>query len=111
MKPRFRPYNPDHDHLLLPNMKGWLSEDDLDYFIIEKLMDLCEIYGDNDRRKGRHPAYDPEVMTNLILYAYCVGVLRSCKIEKATYHSIPFRVITDDQHSDHDTISEFRKDI
>ena len=108
---RFRPYNPDQDYLFPPNMKDWLPADDLAYFIMDmvKLMDLCEIYGDYDGRKGGQPPYDPEMMTNLVLYAYCVGVSSSRKIEKATYHSIPFRVITGDQHPDHDTIAEFRK--
>jgi len=49
------------------------------------------------------------MMTSLLLYAYCVGIPSSRKIEKATYHQIPFRVITADQHPDHDTIAEFRK--
>src|SRR5512139_3876353 len=33
----------------------------------------------------------------------------SRKIEKATYELIPFRVLTTDQHPDHDTIAEFRR--
>lgn len=33
----------------------------------------------------------------------------SRKIEKATYERVPFRVLTADQHRDHDTIAEFRK--
>jgi transposase len=49
------------------------------------------------------------MMTALLLYAYCVGTPSSRKIEKATYHQVPFRVITADQHPDHDTIAEFRK--
>ena len=48
-------------------------------------------------------------MTSLLLYAYCVGIPGSCKIERTTYHQVPFRVITGDQHPDHDTIAEFRK--
>jgi len=49
------------------------------------------------------------MMTSLLLYAYCVGIPSSRKIEKATYYQIPFRVIAADQHPDHDTIAEFRK--
>jgi transposase len=36
-------------------------------------------------------------------------IVSSRKIEKATYESIPFRVLTADQHPDHDTIAEFRR--
>jgi hypothetical protein len=49
------------------------------------------------------------MMSSLLLYAYCVGIPSSRKMEKATYHQVPFRVITGDQHPDHDTIAEFRK--
>jgi hypothetical protein len=49
------------------------------------------------------------MMTTLLIYAYCVGVVSSRKIERATYESIPFRVLTADQHPDHDTIAEFRR--
>jgi hypothetical protein len=38
-----------------------------------------------------------------------VGMPSSRKIEQATYHSIPFRVLTANQHPDHDTIADFRK--
>jgi len=33
----------------------------------------------------------------------------SRKIEQATYTAVPFRVLTADQHPDHDTIADFRK--
>jgi transposase len=33
----------------------------------------------------------------------------SRKIEQTTYHQIPFRVLTANQHPDHDTIANFRK--
>jgi hypothetical protein len=38
-----------------------------------------------------------------------VGLPSSRKIETATYNQIPFRVLTADQHPDHDTIADFRK--
>jgi hypothetical protein len=38
-----------------------------------------------------------------------VGLPSSRKIETATYTQVPFRVITADQHPDHDTIADFRK--
>ena len=49
------------------------------------------------------------MMVGLLLYAYAVGIPSSRKIEQATYHSIPFRVLTANQHPDHDTIADFRK--
>lgn len=49
------------------------------------------------------------MMVKLLLYAYCIGVPSSRKIEKKTYEYIGFRVLTANQHLDHDTIAEFRK--
>jgi hypothetical protein len=48
-------------------------------------------------------------MTGLLLYGYCQGVVSSRKIEKATYESVPFRILAANQHPDHDTIAEFRR--
>ena len=72
-------------------------------------MDLSAIYGSYDGTQGGAPAYDPGMMVTLLIYAYCVGVVSSRKIERATYEVIPFRVLTADQHPDHDTIAEFRR--
>jgi len=108
---RFKPYHPNQLLLLPPDMKDWLPDDDLVYFIMEMLeqLDLGTIYDSYDGTKGGQPAFDPKMMVGLLLYAYCVGLPSSRKIEKATYHRVPFRVLTADQHPDHDTIAEFRK--
>jgi len=108
---RFKPYHPNQLLLLPPDMNDWLPDNDLVYFIMEMLdqLDLSAIYDSYDGTKGGQPAFDPKMMTGLLLYAYCVGLPSSRKIEKATYHQVPFRVLTADQHPDHDTIAEFRK--
>jgi transposase len=107
----FKPYQPNQLLLLPPDMRQWLPEDDLSYFIMDVVneLDLSGIYQSYDGTKGGQPPFDPKMMTSLLLYAYCVGIPSSRKMEKATYHQIPFRVITGDQHPDHDTIAEFRK--
>ena len=107
----FRPYSPEQLLLLPPDMSRWLPESHLVYFIrdVGRELDLSAIYGSYDGSQGGSPAYDPGMMTTLLIYAYCVGVVSSRKIERATYESIPFRVLTADQHPDHDTIAEFRR--
>ena len=108
---RFKPYTPGQLLLLPPDMRDWLPEDDLAYFIMDVVgqFDLSDIYQSYDGSKGGQPPFDPEMMTSLLLYAYCAGVPSSRKIEKATYERVPFRILTADQHPDHDTIAEFRK--
>jgi transposase len=111
MSSRFKSYCPDQMLLLPPDMKQWLPEDDLAYFIMEvaEELDLSAIYSRYSSSRAGQPPYDPRMMTSLILYAYCMGIPSSRKIETATFNQIPFRVITADQHPDHDTIADFRK--
>lgn len=108
---KFRSYDPDQLFLLPPDMKKWLPEDDLVYFIMDVVesLDLRPIYGCYDRFKGGQPAYEPRMMVSLLLYSYCIGVTSSRKIEQATYHSAPFRILAANQHPDHDSIADFRK--
>jgi len=54
-------------------------------------------------------AYHPVMMVRLLLYGYCLGVMSSRRIERATYDDLAFRYLAADQHPDHDTIAEFRK--
>ena len=108
---RFRPYSPDQQFLFPPDMKKWLPEDDLVYFImdvVEKLS-LKPIMRTYEGTGGGQPPYHPRMMVSLLIYAYCVGLPSSRKIEQATHHSIPFRILTAGQHPDHDTIAHFRK--
>ena len=107
----FRAYEPNQLLLLPPDMRQWLPEDDLVYFIMDVVrgLNLSSIYQEYDGAKGGQPPYDPRMMVSLLIYAYCVGVASSRRIETATYHSVPFRVLCADQHPDHDTIASFRK--
>jgi hypothetical protein len=44
----------------------------------------------------------------LLLYAYCVGIPSSRRIERACYEDLGFRVLTGNQQPDHSRISDFR---
>jgi len=108
---RFREYNPDQDFLLPPSLREWVRQDHLASFIsdvVDKL-DLSEIVSYYDNSRGGQAPFHPVMMTKLLLYAYCIGVPSSRRIEKSTYDSIPFRVLAANQSPDHDTISEFRR--
>ena len=73
-------------------------------------LDLSKIYGHYGRRDGRgKAAYHPVMMVRVLLYGYCVGVMSSRRIERASYDDIAFRYLCADQHPDHDTISDFRR--
>jgi len=108
---RFRDYVPDQQLLLPPDFNDWLEEGHLAYFIrdVVRELDLSAIYDDYHSDRGGQPAYDPQMMVSLLLYGYCAGMPSSRKIEKATYEQVPFRVLTANQHPDHDTICTFRQ--
>lgn len=110
-QPNFRAYNPDQLMLMPPDLDQWLPQDHLVYFIrdLVEQLDLSRIYAAYDGSKGGYPAYHPEMMVALLLYAYCVGIPSSRQIEKACKEAIPFRVLTANQQPDHDTVAEFRR--
>jgi transposase len=53
--------------------------------------------------------FDPRMMAMLLLYAYCVGIVSSRKIERACYEDLAFRVLTANQPPVHSRICEFRR--
>jgi len=108
---RFLRYEPGQLLLLPPDLGKWLEEGHLAYFILDVLgaLDLSEIYASYDGSRGGRPGFDPRLLAGLLVYGYCVGVTSSRKIEKATYESVPFRVLAANQHPDHATIAEFRR--
>ncbi len=107
----FRDYEPDQNLLLPPSLAEWLPANHVAYFIRDVLdqMDLSEFYSRYDSSRGGQPAYEPSMMLGLLILAYSGGLYSSRKIEKATYESIPFRVLSANQHPDHDTIASFRR--
>ena len=68
---------------------------------------ILQLYRQKDARGEK--AYDPRMMVVLLLYAYCVGMPSSRKIERACYEDLPFRVLSGNQQPDHTRISEFRR--
>jgi transposase len=43
----------------------------------------------------------------LFIYAYCVGIPSSRRIEKACWENATFRVVTGNQQPDHGRVSDF----
>jgi transposase len=73
-------------------------------------LSLEEIYRSYENADGRgQPPYHPAMMVKLLVYGYCIGVLSSRKIAKATETDIAFRVLAANQHPDHDTLAAFRQ--
>jgi transposase len=95
--------------LLPPDVREWLPENHLAWFVIGAVeeMDLGAFYAAY-RQDGRaRPAYDPAMMVALLLYAYARGTRSSRVIERACLEDVAFRVIAAQQRPDHATIARF----
>jgi transposase len=111
-KPKtFRPWNPEQTLLLPPSPVEWLPEHHLVFFLLDLAsdLDLSAIYAVYEARDPRGvKAYEPRMMVLLLLYAYCVGIPSSRRIERACWEDAAFRVLTGNQQPDHSRISDFR---
>jgi transposase len=84
MAKTYRPYIPEQDLLLPPSLREWLPEDHLAFFVSDLIdqLDLSAITtGYEDEERG-YPPYHPVMLTKVLVYAYCVGVFSSRKIQR-----------------------------
>lgn len=108
----FLPCDPDQQFLLPPSMRDWLPEGHLVRFVSD-LVDTLDLSGimsayEKDETRGRR-AYDPVMMTKLLVYACSTGRLSSRAIERACYEEVSFRVLSGGNTPDHTSVSSFRK--
>ncbi|MFH1550460.1 MAG: IS1182 family transposase [Planctomycetota bacterium] len=107
---KFKDYQPNQMFLLPPDPRDWLPEGHLAFFVSDVVdqLDLSFITSYYNSNRGQ-PPFNPAMMTKLIVYAYCIGVPSSRKIEEKTYTDVAFRVLAANRHPDHDTIANFRR--
>jgi transposase len=107
----FKSYRPEQT-LNWQVPKNILPEQHLIWFVrkIVAQLNLSEILFGYQAGDGRgQPPYDPGMMLTLLIYCYCTERESVRDIEQATYDDIACRIITGDQHPDHTTINNFRK--
>jgi transposase len=107
----YRPYYPDEELLLPPSLREWLPENHLAYFVSDVVdnLDLTAIEKVYGAEKRGQPPYDPRMMTKLLVYAYCVGVFSSRRIQRRLAEDIAFKVLAAGNEPNFRTISDFRK--
>jgi transposase len=111
MAKTYRPYMPEQDLLLPPSLREWLPEDHLAFFVSDLIdqLDLSAITtGYEDEERG-YPPYHPVMLTKVLVYAYCVGVFSSRKIQRRLAEDVAFRVLAAGNAPDFRTIADFRK--
>jgi len=97
----------DQPLLLPPDLRDWLDEDHLAWFVIEAIeeLDLEPFYASYRADGHGASAHDPKMMLTLLAYAYAVGERSSRGIERRCREDVAFRVICANQVPDHATIA------
>jgi transposase len=108
----FRSVERDQAYLLPPSLRDWLPPDELAWLVLDVVeqVDLDPIRTRYRADGWGAPAFDPALMTALLLYAYATGERSSRRIEALCRRDIAYRVICANQCPDHTTIARFRAD-
>jgi len=105
---KFLPYEPEQAGLLPPHVKDVLGEDPLCFFLHEVVerLDLSAFTADYSD-EGQRP-YAPAMMVKVWLYAYCLLVTASRRLEQRVKEDLPFRFLAGGATPHHCTLNDFR---
>src|ERR671937_1316121 len=109
MGQRFIVCDREQSFLMPPDVREWLPERHLAWFVIDAVgeMELEPFYAAH-RVDGRcRPPYDPAMMVAVLVYAYARGIRSSRMIERACEEDVAFRVLAAQRRPDHATIARF----
>src|SRR3984893_9749410 len=104
---RFFAYDPNQAYLLPPNVKDVLGGEHLCFWLhaMVEQFDLSQFeqaYGAEGRL-----AYPPSMMLKVWLYAFCLGVNSTRRLERRIHEDLAFRYLAGGLRPDHKTLSEF----
>jgi transposase len=106
---RFLDYNPDQVYLLPPSVRDVLSEGHLCFFVRRVVAKLnLNVFRDEYGTEGG-PAYAPEMLISVWLYAYALGVTSSRRVEQRIREDLAFRYLAGGATPDHWTLNAFRR--
>src|SRR5215475_8077968 len=106
---KFRAYEPGQAWLLPPSVEDVLGPDHLSLFIhrVVEQLDLSAI--ESSYSEEGQPGYDPRLLLKLWLYAYCLGVTSTRRLEQRTREDLGFRYLAGGATPDHWTLNDFRR--
>ena len=99
--------------MLLPvDMNDWLDEAHLARFVGDMVdrLDTKALHEAHRNDGPGRPAYDPEMMLAMLIYAYATGIRSSRRMEAACRTDAAFRYLTGGAVPDHATIARFIAD-
>jgi transposase len=107
---KFRRGDRDQPFLLPPDLRDWLPQDHLAWFVrdVVEQLDLGAFLRAYRADGHGRAAYDPRSLLGVLLYAYATGVRSSRQIQRRCTEDLAFRVLAGNQAPDHVTIARFR---
>jgi transposase len=106
---RYITYNPEQDWLLPPSIVDELGENHLALFVhrVVERLDLSRFETESSEQ-GR-PGYPPQLLLKVWLYAYCLGVTSSRRLEQRIREDLGFRLLAGNLKPDYWTLNDFRR--
>jgi transposase len=106
---KFFDYNPEQAYLLPPSVSDVLGGEHLCFFIrrVVQKLNLSRFQDEYGTEGG--PAYAPEMLVSVWLYAYALGVSSSRRLEQRIREDLGFRYLAAGAAPDHWTLNEFRR--
>ncbi len=97
--------------LLPPDMRDWLADDHLVWFVIDLVaqLDTTVLHQRKVRAWSGPRRYDPDMLLALLIYGYCQGQRSSRRIEALCEVDVAFRLICAGDRPDHATLARFRR--
>jgi transposase len=99
----------EQSFLLPPDVREWLAEDHLAWFVIDAIgvMDTSAFYAAYREDGHGRAVYEPSMMLALVVYCWSRGMRSSRAIERACIEDVACRVIAAHQRPDHATVARF----
>jgi transposase len=106
---KFMDYSPDQAFLLPPSVRDVLGPDHLCFFVRQVVGKLNLDVFRNEYAEEGGPAYAPEMMISVWLYAYALGVTSSRRLEQRIREDLAFRYLAGSAAPDYWTLNAFRR--
>lgn len=107
----YRGVDRDQPFLLPVDMRDWLPEDHVVWFLIDAvgLMDTTMFHSRACLGGVGRRGFDPDMLLTLFVYGMAQGVSSSRKIESLCHTDVAFRVICGQDVPDHTVLARFRQ--
>lgn len=106
---KFLDYNPDQAYLLPPSVRDGLGLGHLCFFLRRVMAKLNLSAFREEYGSEGGPAYAPEMLASVWLYAYALSVTSSRRLEQRIREDLAFRYLAGGATPDHWTLNAFRR--